>query len=114
MKSVIQETISKQQQQGQPPLRAYFTGHSLGAVFAQYAAAAARNSGLDVSGVYVFASPNTGGIGTVVDGTPSHSWVQQYSNLGLDKRTWLFNNPDDLVPTVPIGWRQGESVRFEM
>ena len=39
----------------------YLTGHSLGAAMAQYAAAALKYAGLNITGVYPFASPNTGG-----------------------------------------------------
>ena len=51
-----------------PKLNVFITGHSLGAVFAQYMAAATQNAGVDVTGVYAFASPLTGGTG----------WVDRY------------------------------------
>ena len=68
---------------GGGPSHVYTTGHSLGAVNAQYAAAAIRNVEVPVDGVYAFASPHTGGLGDLClncpPGAPNqHSWVDRY------------------------------------
>ena len=64
---------------GSGPTHVYTTGHSLGAVNAQYAAAAIRLAGLQVTGVYAFASPNTGGKGNTFNlFNPGHSWAARY------------------------------------
>lgn len=61
--------------------RVYTTGHSLGAVMAQYTAAAAQNAGLEVSGVYPFASPYTGGRDAWVYGDGPRSWIARYRSV---------------------------------
>ena len=53
----------------------FIIGHSLGAVMAQYAAAAARKEGVSIAGVYAFASPNVGGNGGIL----GHSWIKRYT-----------------------------------
>ena len=39
--------------------------------------------------------------------TDSLAWPPPPSSLrdlGLDDKTWLFNNPNDIVPTIPVGY----------
>ena len=44
----------------------------------RYMAAAAQNSGLEISGVYPFASPNTGGKDAWLYGDGAQSWPKRY------------------------------------
>ena len=73
--------ISRRIRAGSAPRDVYMTGHSLGAVMAQYAAVAAQNAGLDVTGVYPFASPNTGGRDAWAYGDGPRSWVARYRSV---------------------------------
>ena len=38
----------------------------------------------------------------------SHFMASFPRDLGLDRVTWLFNNPKDIVPKLPIGWYGGK------
>ena len=45
----------------------------------------------------------------MIDGTMIHT----YRELGLESKTWLFNNPNDVVPSIPtVSWTQVQSPVF--
>ncbi len=76
--SAMVNEIKLRNQNGTGRPYVYATGHSLGGAMSQYFAAAARNAGLPITGVYAFASPNTGGRDAWFSGDGKHSWISRY------------------------------------
>ena len=75
---------------GNPGLKLFLTGHSLGGALAVAAASVLDQKGCNVEGVYTFGMPRAG----------DPTFQNDYDGR-LGARTFRFVHGDDLVPTVP-------------
>ncbi|MGK7882900.1 MAG: hypothetical protein AB4060_22790 [Crocosphaera sp.] len=88
--SVIKK-LQSENNNNEPKMNVWLTGHSLGGAIAILAANYLREKGIDVSGVYTFGAPRVG-----------NKHYRNLINKRLKYQYWRFMNENDPVPDLPF------------